>query len=114
MTSTRRQSASARAQRGAYAVEFAFVFLLSFALLYGAICYGMLFAFRLSLQTAAEDGAREQSPRDDQRDHRRYGSAACDIGVLSYERAAHRCSEVRGKQRYQAGQEQQLGTHRLA
>lgn len=58
MTSTRRQSASARAQRGAYAVEFAFVFLLSFALLYGAICYGMLFAFRLSLQTAAEDGAR--------------------------------------------------------
>ncbi|MGQ2997907.1 TadE/TadG family type IV pilus assembly protein [Variovorax sp.] len=58
MTSARRQSARACAQRGAYAVEFAFVFLLAFALLYGALCYGMLFAFRLGLQNAAEDGAR--------------------------------------------------------
>lgn len=34
------------------------VFLIFFALLYGIISYGMLFAFRLGLQNAAEDGAR--------------------------------------------------------
>lgn len=50
--------AAARAQRGAYAVEFALVFLIFFALLYGIISYGMLFAFRMGLQNAAEDGAR--------------------------------------------------------
>ncbi|RUR69446.1 pilus assembly protein [Variovorax guangxiensis] len=48
----------AHAQRGAYAVEFAMVFLISFSLLYGVITYGMLFAFRMGLQNAAEDGAR--------------------------------------------------------
>lgn len=58
MASTRAQPVGKHAQRGAYAVEFAFVFLLAFALLYGAICYGMLFTFRLSLQNAAEDAAR--------------------------------------------------------
>jgi len=45
-------------QRGAYAVEFALVFLIFFAVLYGIICYGILFAFRLGVQNAAEDGAR--------------------------------------------------------
>lgn len=49
---------AARRQRGAYAVEFALVFLIFFAVLYGVICYGMLFAFRLGVQNAAEDGAR--------------------------------------------------------
>ncbi len=49
---------SARWQRGVYAIEFAMVFLIFFALLYGIICYGMLFAFRTSLQNAAEEGAR--------------------------------------------------------
>ncbi|MDT4840995.1 hypothetical protein FQZ97_748350 [compost metagenome] len=34
------------------------VFLIFFAILYALICYGMLFAFRLGLQNAAEDGAR--------------------------------------------------------
>jgi Flp pilus assembly protein TadG len=34
------------------------VFLIFFSLLYGIISYGMLFAFRLGLQNAAEDGAR--------------------------------------------------------
>lgn len=48
----------ARTQRGVYAVEFAMVFLIFFSLLYGIITYGMLFAFRLGLQNAAEDGAR--------------------------------------------------------
>ncbi|SDI23829.1 Flp pilus assembly protein TadG [Variovorax sp. OV700] len=47
-----------RAQRGVYAIEFAFVFLISFALLYAVICYGFLLTMRLSLQNAAEDGAR--------------------------------------------------------
>lgn len=49
---------AARPQRGAYAVEFALVFLIFFAVLYGIICYGILFAFRLGVQNAAEDGAR--------------------------------------------------------
>ena len=55
---TQRLRTRAHAQRGAYAVEFAMVFLISFSLLYGIISYGMLFAFRLGLQNAAEDGAR--------------------------------------------------------
>jgi Flp pilus assembly protein TadG len=50
--------ASSRYQRGAYAIEFAVVFLIFFGLLYAVICYGMLFAFRVGLQSAAEDGAR--------------------------------------------------------
>ena len=59
MTTPRlRNRTAAHAQRGAYAVEFAMVFLIFFALLYGIISYGMLFAFRLGLQNAAEDGAR--------------------------------------------------------
>ena len=41
-----------------YAIEFAFVFLIFFALIYGILCYGILFAFRFGLQNAAEDGAR--------------------------------------------------------
>ncbi|EJL71686.1 TadE-like protein [Variovorax sp. CF313] len=55
---TTRLRTRAHAQRGAYAVEFAMVFLIFFTLLYGIISYGMLFAFRLGLQNAAEDGAR--------------------------------------------------------
>lgn len=47
-----------RFQRGVYAIEFALVFLIFFTILYAIICYGMLFAFRLGLQNAAEDGAR--------------------------------------------------------
>jgi Flp pilus assembly protein TadG len=47
-----------RSERGVYAIEFAFVFLLIFALLYAVICYGFLLTMRLSLQNAAEDGAR--------------------------------------------------------
>jgi len=47
-----------RAQRGVYAIEFAFVFLIVFALLYAVICYGFLLTMRMSLQNAAEEGAR--------------------------------------------------------
>jgi Flp pilus assembly protein TadG len=50
--------ATARRQRGAYAIEFALVFLIFFGVLYGIICYGLLFAFRMNLQNAAEEGAR--------------------------------------------------------
>jgi Flp pilus assembly protein TadG len=46
------------AQHGVYAIEFAFVFLIIFALLYAVICYGFLLTMRMSLQNAAEDGAR--------------------------------------------------------
>jgi len=47
-----------RRQSGVYAVEFAFVFLIVFFLLYAAICYGFLLAARMGLQNAAEEGAR--------------------------------------------------------
>ncbi|KQX88974.1 TadE/TadG family type IV pilus assembly protein [Variovorax sp. Root473] len=53
-----RAPGSPRSQRGVYAIEFAMVFLIFFTVLYAVICYGMLFAFRLGLQNAAEDGAR--------------------------------------------------------
>lgn len=49
---------AARRQRGVYAIEYAFVFLFFFALIYTVICYAMVFAFRFGLQNAAEDGAR--------------------------------------------------------
>ncbi|CAN5324237.1 pilus assembly protein [soil metagenome] len=45
-------------QRGVYAVEYAIVFPIFFLLLYGIISYGIIFALRLGMQTAAEDGAR--------------------------------------------------------
>src|SRR4051812_26140300 len=50
--------AGAHRQRGVYAVEFAFVYLLFFALVYATLCYGVLFTLRAGLQHAAEDGAR--------------------------------------------------------
>ena len=47
-----------RRERGVYAIEFAFVFLIFFSLIYGIICYAVIFTFRSGLQNAAEDGAR--------------------------------------------------------
>ena len=47
-----------RSQRGIYAIEYAFVFLLFFGIVYTIVCYGVLFTFRLGLQSAAEDAAR--------------------------------------------------------
>lgn len=47
-----------RRQGGAYAVEYALIFPVFFALLYGTILYGMIFTTRLSLQHASEEGAR--------------------------------------------------------
>ena len=55
---TRSHANPGRAQHGVYAIEFAFVFLISFGLIYAMICYGFLLTMRLSLQNAAEDGAR--------------------------------------------------------
>lgn len=54
----RRLSLGKHPQDGVYAIEFAFVFLIFFTLIYGIICYGILFTFRFGLQNAAEDGAR--------------------------------------------------------
>lgn len=48
-----------RRQHGAHAVEYAIIFPVLFALLYGTIAYGMVFTMRLGLQHAAEEGARE-------------------------------------------------------
>ncbi|HUD32060.1 MAG TPA: TadE/TadG family type IV pilus assembly protein [Variovorax sp.] len=47
-----------RAQRGAYAIEFAFVFLMFFGLIYVTLCYGVALTLRMGLQHAAEEGAR--------------------------------------------------------
>lgn len=44
---------------GAYAVEYALIFPVFFALLYGTLAYGFVFAMRMGLQHAAEEGARE-------------------------------------------------------
>jgi len=49
---------SAGAQRGAYAIEFAFVFLMFFGLVYATLCYGIALTLRMGLQHAAEEGAR--------------------------------------------------------
>lgn len=46
-------------QFGAYAVEYALIFPVFFALLYGTLAYGFIFTMRMGLQHAAEEGARE-------------------------------------------------------
>lgn len=55
---TQKASPFASRQRGVYAIEFALVFMIFFGLVYATICYGILFAFRSGMQSAAEDGAR--------------------------------------------------------
>lgn len=49
---------SAISQRGAYVVEFAFVFILLFILIYGLLTFGMVFAAQQSLNLSAQEGAR--------------------------------------------------------
>lgn len=58
-TRNRRTPLAPRGARGAHAVEYALVFPVFFALLYGTLAYGFIFAMRLGLQHAAEEGARE-------------------------------------------------------
>lgn len=45
-------------QHGAYAVEFALVFPIFFIVVYALLSYGIVFAIRIGMQNAAEDGAR--------------------------------------------------------
>ncbi|MDR6523557.1 MULTISPECIES: TadE/TadG family type IV pilus assembly protein [Variovorax] len=58
MPYSRKLAKTGRRQSGVYAIEFAFVFLIVFFLLYAAICYGFLLTARMGLQNAAEEGAR--------------------------------------------------------
>ncbi|MEJ2801743.1 TadE/TadG family type IV pilus assembly protein [Comamonadaceae bacterium PP-2] len=51
-------SSRSRRQLGAYALEYALVFPVFFVILYAVISYGLVFTLRLSLQHAAEEGAR--------------------------------------------------------
>lgn len=51
-------ASAASRQKGAYAVEFAFVFVIFFLVLYGMITYGLIFAAQQSMNFAAESGAR--------------------------------------------------------
>lgn len=53
-----RKPCSASRQRGVYALEWAFIFPVFFALLYGIVCYGLTFLVRSSMQHAVEEGAR--------------------------------------------------------
>lgn len=48
----------AKRQSGAYAVEFAFTFVILFMVLYGIIVYGLIYATQQSLNLAAQDVAR--------------------------------------------------------
>ncbi|QBR40485.1 pilus assembly protein [Kerstersia gyiorum] len=50
--------AGARKQCGAYAVEFAFTFVIFFMVLYGIIVYGLIYVTQQSLNLAAQDVAR--------------------------------------------------------
>lgn len=54
----RKRANSPHAQRGIYALEYALVFPLVFVVLYAILSYGILFAIRLGMQNAAEEGAR--------------------------------------------------------
>lgn len=45
-------------QHGAVVVEFALVFVLFFVVMYGIVCYGVIFAIKHSLEQAANEGAR--------------------------------------------------------
>jgi Flp pilus assembly protein TadG len=47
-----------RRQRGVYALEWAIIFPVFFALLYAIVCYGLTFLVRESMQYAVEEGAR--------------------------------------------------------
>lgn len=47
-----------RRQRGTYALEFALIFPIFFALFYGVLSFGLIFTVQQSLTLAAEDGAR--------------------------------------------------------
>lgn len=51
-------ASAASRQKGAYAVEFSFVFVIFFLVLYGMITYGLIFAAQQSMNFAAESGAR--------------------------------------------------------
>ncbi|MDQ0014255.1 Flp pilus assembly protein TadG [Variovorax boronicumulans] len=75
-----RTPASTHAQRGVYAIEFAFVFLMAFTLLYAVICYGLLLTLRMGLQNAAEDGARAALRYQLSLDRR--GTEAVDVAEL--------------------------------
>jgi Flp pilus assembly protein TadG len=55
---TRRARRPGARQRGVYAIEFAFVFLMFFGLIYATLCYGIALTLRVGLQHAAEEGAR--------------------------------------------------------
>ncbi|AIO42601.1 pilus assembly protein TadE [Burkholderia latens] len=64
-----RQSPAWRRQRGAAAIEFAFVFPLFFLIFYAIVTFGMIFIIQQSLTFAATEGARAAL---------NYTSAPCD------------------------------------
>jgi len=53
-----RSRTNPRTQRGVYALEYAMVFPVLFVVTYAIISYAILFAVRLGMQNAAEEGAR--------------------------------------------------------
>lgn len=82
---TRNGSAHGARQRGAYAVEFAAVFLAFFLTFYTMLSWGLIVTARQSLQLAAEEGARASL---------RYQSAGTDVMAQIRARLAQACSSA--------------------
>ncbi|WP_435744657.1 TadE/TadG family type IV pilus assembly protein [Nocardioides sp. SYSU DS0663] len=81
-----------RADRGAAAVEFAFVAPILIMLLFGIISYGYLLSFRQSISQAAAEGARAAATAPANADHEQIAftavedvlDAACPAGDSDY------------------------------
>ncbi|WP_187395140.1 TadE/TadG family type IV pilus assembly protein [Pigmentiphaga aceris] len=80
---TRGGSASRARQRGAYAVEFAAVFLAFFLTFYSLLSWGLIVTARQSLQLAAEEAARGSL---------RYQAAGTDVLAQIRARLAEACT----------------------
>ncbi|WP_169577493.1 TadE/TadG family type IV pilus assembly protein [Sinimarinibacterium sp. CAU 1509] len=73
MVRHRHNGTGSKAQAGATAIEFAFVFPVLFLLFYGILTYGVVFLMRLGLQHSAEEGARAAL-------HHPLGTCAASLG----------------------------------
>jgi hypothetical protein len=65
-TRLRRNTRTAKRQRGVAAIEFALVFMLLFIALYGVVTFGAIFYTQQVISRAAEDGARAAMLMPDQ------------------------------------------------
>lgn len=89
-----------RSQRGVAAIEFAIVFPIFFAILYGIVMYCMIFLVQQSLTSAAEEGARAALVYQDATDStsaltiRADAACARALAVVSWLTHAPRCAQT--------------------